>query len=459
MGYSCFGHCFHRFPLHTCWIRVLLIICSVLVVQEHFYLLLQRSQGQLLTANITALPTTHFRQSSIPLVPNDGLYKNASVTNTFHDVDRDGPSLALGELPGYTGWSRPTYTDVDEYFVQSIATSSESYSQSIIKSKRLTIILARNAPCAGGALWDTRAYGPSIVPGRVQDFRNGTYEVMFEFWDPGTYTVEIALSYSSPPTFDSFPLIEDHFYEGYQLNGFPLMFQVEANMGVEPSDLMPREAQERDEHLCQSVDLFYAKGSASPYPGRWRIVEKFIGTKVTLQRGKNNSYSERLARKASLAGYQLGKNSLGYAMDYFPVRCKLLSRTQGLKLLSKKHSIVNIVHIGDSNMRLQKELFEKVLNKTLSAGSVIRIHHLPLKGGLEVRLKDTILALEEMRSLDNLYVLFNSGLHDIHRMCDSRFVEKNTTPGNVAPKKITSNVIPPCHERYRQLLMDLGTSA
>ena len=58
----------------------------------------------------------------------------------------------------------------------------------------------------GGSLFYVRAYGPSIITGKVSDNGDGTYRAIFYPTDPGRYTVEVVLEFSEKPEFDTFPV-------------------------------------------------------------------------------------------------------------------------------------------------------------------------------------------------------------------------------------------------------------
>ena len=81
-----------------------------------------------------------------------------------------------------------------------------------------------------------RAYGPSVIPGRVTSHTGNSYILHFIPLDPGVYTVEAVLTFSNAPAMDRFPLPPKQLqpaYEGYLLPGFPLQITVTSP----PSDL------------------------------------------------------------------------------------------------------------------------------------------------------------------------------------------------------------------------------
>jgi hypothetical protein len=87
-------------------------------------------------------------------------------------------TLYPGELPGYTGWPRPTSTLAGFFRIvdDSYSSSANSpYSQPVVVGKNWTcsIHCSHKACRHGGSLFFIRAYGPAILPGLYTDHRNG----------------------------------------------------------------------------------------------------------------------------------------------------------------------------------------------------------------------------------------------------------------------------------------------
>jgi hypothetical protein len=216
-----------------------------------------------------------------------------------------------GELPGYTGWPRQA---------TSLAVSFE-----IVHPCNVNSIVGTNWTCSvhcsheachqGGSLFYLRAYGPAILPGLVEDHRNGTYDFTFLPLDKGGYTVEVVLTFSHPPPFSAFPLekFTEPVYESYMLPGFPLLVSV--GYGSSHSAIsFPAEPPP----MCTKSDILESGPYSAVENGRWVVKEKMIERSFSLSNHFHN---------VSLDGYQRGDNSLGFHMEYRPTKCSLLDET------------------------------------------------------------------------------------------------------------------------------------
>jgi hypothetical protein len=144
--------------------------------------------------------------------------------------------------------------------------------------------------------------------------------------------------------------------------------------------------------------------------GRWIVVKKNVDL----------SYSGY--QEPSFSGYQKGDNSLGIQMEYVPAHdCDILTEEEAynedtlftaLNITSLKPKTIKVILIGDSNIKKQRvggmHLF----------GGRLEITQVVTNGGLVERLPATKAALQELALEDKHFVvIFNSGLHDIAKLC------------------------------------------
>jgi len=105
-------------------------------------------------------------------------------------------SLTNGDLPGYTGWSRPFETLAGSFDAPMLLEEDEGP----VVGKNFTVRIQcntnsiSNGECQKGrSLFYVRAYGRTILPGRVTNYKNGTYDISIFAMDPGTYHLEVVL--------------------------------------------------------------------------------------------------------------------------------------------------------------------------------------------------------------------------------------------------------------------------
>jgi len=341
--------------------------------------------------------------------------KNSARSSSDHNK----LTLRPGDLPGYTGWARPSQTLVGWFELDRappVATTGHYWTVQVT---------CHHSKCSrGGSLLDVRAYGTSVLSGKVYDYGNGTYDIAVYFVDPGVYHVEVVLAFSQVASLDHFPLKQEPLYEGHLLPDFPLQVKVGSKAAV-------------SHRLCQSLDLVESSTTSAIESGRWVVVDK------TTRRRANDPDSD----KVSLQGYQSGMNSLGIQTEYRPSNCFLSDPKQAKKLLelSTKERQKHVIFIGDSNMQRQHQLFRKqYVNRD------IRSTYVSTKKGLALRLPKIRQALEELRARqspeEDFYVLFNSGLHDIAQLCSQRWTKERHTYIHESFS---------CTERYRQDLTEL----
>lgn len=305
--------------------------------------------------------------------------------------------LSYGDLPGYTGWARPEHTLAGHFSLPATAAVVTTAGQ----YWNLTLTCTNVQCLSGGALWDVRAYGPAILPGRVEDLHNGTYHVTVFFTDPGRYFLEVVLAFSNVPNIQAFPVTQDPFYEGYMVPGFPLEIRVDPPVSMHHRNKST---------LCQASEIQTTDPIAF---GRWRVTGRNIDSTSTNHRNQS----------ISLDGYRTGINSLGIRTEYQPLQCQLLNAMEIRDFITKKKK--HFVFIGDSNMQRQFQLFHNV-HHIIGTDQATFI---TMKGGVTQYMHE---AIEQLKSLQNrslpelfdYYILFNSGLHDIAQLCSQKWAKK-----------------------------------
>jgi len=364
-----------------------------------------------------------------------------TTTTTTTTTIISNRTLYPGELPGYTGWPRPSVTLVGHF--ELLVDSCRSVSE-VDTNWTCSVRCAHTACARGGSLFYARAYGPAILPGGITDHRNGTYTVTFFPMDQGRYTVELVLTFSTPPPFDAFPLpaFTEPVYEGYMLPSFP--FQ----LSVVPSS---REALEALLPPCTMSDMIEPSPTSALQRGRWVVAEKY----------SDQAFSTRLqqSENITLDGYQRGVHSLGIRMEYRPRNCALpptrlfaheptldACLQQESRRLQKKP--LHFLLVGDSNMRIQYEWY---MEKT-HVGSRVETFFLSTHWGVHTRMqaiKNFFLEQLLLDPPDTEYVLiFNSGLHDIAYLCSSAYFGLQIN--------LTSRGDARCGDLYRRSLMELA---
>jgi hypothetical protein len=443
-------------------ITVLIILCGV------WYLLLACSLSKWLP-----LPSPLPLQQQGISGDNKQTHTETQTQTQTHSTQ---PTLLPGELPGYTGWARPDRTLAGSFArmtttttttratpvtaVLSETTDSDSDSDSTIPPVvavagapyRMTLQCARTACLSGGALFYVRAYGPSIVTAfDIQDYGTGVYDVSLRPLDAGRYTVEVVLAFSQHAPYSDFPVpdAQEVAYEGYLVPGFPISIDVVESKHKHKLTSLPLP-------LCRLSDLVETSLTSATETGRWLVTEKVMDHLADYSRESEHT-------DVSLQKYQAGDNSLGVKLDYFPVECRLMtedvvysqetwqtcleSRSQKALSSSSSSSKIrqpHVVIIGDSNFRLQKEVFAKFL------GGALPVTYLKTQDGIVARLPEVKVALKELArdaADKDYYVLFNTGLHDIISLCTREYPywRKPTTSASAAEK---------CGVVYRRALVD-----
>lgn len=325
---------------------------------------------------------------------------------------RDENKLIIrpGELPGYTGWARPEYTMAPYYQIEQI-----DYEILAGSRWRAHINCPHKACLDARAHFHVRLYGPAVLSGLVHDYRNGSYSIHAWPIDPGLYTVEVVLAFSDAPEWKVFPLPiekDEPAYEGYMIPGFPCQLQVFESI---------KQIHNSSTGICTLEDLVTTGASEGPRSGpRWVVADK-VGSRNHIQAQKGRTKS------LSLKGYQSGANSLGIFMEYRPRACSLLSlplgelRNPNGCLVATKEQPLHFIFVGDSVTRLQKEVFENLVGPS----DLVQVTHISIKTGLTLVLSNVTERLTAMMQTaptnERRFLFFNSGLHDIHRLCTQKW--------------------------------------
>ena len=334
------------------------------------------------------------------------------------EADPKPTPLVWGDLPGYTGWPRPP-TTLASGFVTTIEQSQVHH-----VGQNVTFVV--HHPQSQDSLFYARAYGPAILPGRVLHRGDGTHAISFgQVVDPGTYTVEVVLTYSRRPSRRP-PSTDEPAYEGWLLPGFPRKFTVTPTSPFRNHDqsAVPRRP-------CHWTDFSR---------GRWVVTERLVDRAWSPAAAGVSAEMDRPT-------YSRGMQTLGFVADYRIRDCEylsndersreaLLTALQGSNLPQRP---LEFVFVGDSNTRIQAQLFRESFG--------VPVTYIATNGGL-VREWDRIEAeLKALRGNEtNRFVLFNTGLHSIFELCDwGRDGRRRETLPN-----LTSDFS--CHETYREYL-------
>ena len=373
----------------------------------------------------------------VPLSPiADAVPTNASSNSSF-DKDpishQQYPSIGLGELPGYTGWARPSYTDAPLYEIESV-TPAPHFAHDTI-----TIIVHCLSPrCSTffSALFYVRMYGPAILTGKVTSVSKGKYRIEFLPRDVGSYWIEVVLTFSKGEDIGNFPISEskaipkssDPSYEGHLLPGFPFAVDV-TDDGL---------ANSHTNRLCGADDLRIESLDDGLRVARWKVLDKV-----------NSVHYGRSGNKViNLSGYQDGRNSLGIWADYQPTNCNLIQAPHRSidECVSNRRAgkILHFVFVGDSVLRLQVEMMMPLVHTPSVKTTKIATH-----GGIIQTIHNVTSTLEELNfEQEDVVILFNSGLHDIGKFCRRR-IAINSSGYLSDPSEYA------CIDEYQEKLADL----
>ena len=370
-------------------------------------------------------------------------------------------------------------------------------------------------------LFFTRAYGPSVISGIIlpsqQQQSNGSnddhtdYMVQFRFLDPGIYTVEVVITFSNTVSFDRYPLRENEDeepnYEGYMLPEFPLQVQVVGSGdGSQVSSPTPTTI----DRLCSFSELTEQSSSSDALSkARWKVKSK-----SNMQVDEKYATSSTIDLPISSDGYKRNIHSTGIQMTYEYTNCTLISKSafskrQGnnnpfyqcatnnrrsgggsssvsdnggghrqlqesnTKKTKTKQQLI-VIFIGDSVMRIQKNMFDGYLKNIDS--DIITIKTIMIELYTGYRRCEKLVGPNVQKSLQDIKkeynigdgpankdsstkvaILFNTGLHDIHRLCGQEFTKDRLEylPTNDDAKRV--DLIKgtfKCIDEYKSILQD-----
>ena len=381
-------------------------------------------------------------------------------------------SLTPVEMPGYTGWGRPEFTLAG--FMELLGSSNGESQWTVEAGKQWEQcfqcsghpLCVRHSPTPTqenhNSWFYVRAYGPSVITGRVEvvdsyprDVKTGSsssknwmYRVVLEPFDPGTYLVEVVVTFSEPPSLDYFPL-ERHekearlqqstsqikaftqrevhkLYEGYMIKGFPRILEVVPYRSKENSKNSLSQTS-----ICDIEHLIVTGVNDGMSQGRWKVTDMVRQAHHTQKASELNQVSHM--------DYQYSWNSIGVAMDFEFRDCRLLplpsetlnpfracSHTENNGLRSQPD--LHIIMIGDSVMRWQHDL---LVNNIIRGISTIQVDFYEIYGGYFLtqlvngpKLRPI---LSRPSSAKKRVILFNTGLHDIHRLCAPEYATERRT--------------------------------
>jgi hypothetical protein len=397
---------------------------------------------------------------------------SSSLTNAADATAKMSMYLRPGDLPGYTGWARPSNT-----LAGSFAITHCDGAGIIQQNWTCTVHCHHHAQCQhGGSLFFVRAYGPAILPGLVTDRGNGTYDVIFLPFDPGLYTIEVVLAFSSHPPWSDFPVEHEPAYEGYLLPGFPLQVSVGVDQQDDNSNhnnmLAPNAAMSRSKTKLRSCNISMLTETSTHSAlalGRW-VVRK-INMQDPYVANQTSSSQE-----ATLERYQMGETSLGIDMEYVPTGCSLMParaikdpRTldscqerspeyNNDRNTTTTNRSLHVIFIGDSNFRLQQDMFDRFF------GQKLKTTRITTEGGLVVTLPNIQKRLQELAVAatestgpsairTDYFVIFNAGLHDLDKLCQKSWQKyRAQLIHNVSDSDFS------CLQLYRESLTELVTA-
>ena len=343
-------------------------------------------------------------------------------------------------------------------------------------------------------LFYLRAYGPSVIAGKFMNGDGGDYVLQFHFLDPGVYTVEAIMTFSNTPSFDQYPLRSDihtnePYYEGYSLPGFPLQVRVssssdsssfsssssfDSSLSSSHSQLQPQqEVEDAQQRYCSSFELTEQSSSSALRKARWKVKSKTNMPGYT---------SGTIDYPISEDGYKHNIHSIGIQMTYEYTNCTLLpksvfSKRQGKnnpfyqcggassgsdqqQQQQKRKKKLIVIYIGDSVMRIQRNMFDgyiKSLDKDVITVKTVMIElytgYRRCEKLVGPNIRTSLQELEQQYANDDMVILFNTGLHDIHRLCGQEFAKDRYEYLTDKKAELTLGTFQ-CVEEYRTLLQE-----
>ena len=282
-----------------------------------------------------------------------------------------------------------------------------------------------------------RAFGPAILTGTVVSVGSGALRISLLPSLAGVYSVQAIVTYSAPVPADLFPLsthqLPAPYYEGYMLRDFPL------DLIVDSSSIEANAYAQSDP--CKVEDLTFL----APDAALWKRAFWAVNTV-----NSHLPFSIQHSRNVTLQGYQSGRHSLGFSASYrYGSGCALLDITSATATCAPQHKqqVIHVLMVGDSVMRLQYDYLVEHLDPQR-----FQISFVELYGGYWLCKRKTGPFITELLSYSaeakDTVLLFNTGMHDIHRLCGHSFDEERPTYLNATELTL------PCTTVYRNALRD-----
>lgn len=369
----------------------------------------------------------------------------------------DSSAIPPGGLPAYTGWARPEKTLARYFSILSVSESFFAEKRTPIHEFIVTVQCRGHRDCKpsrntfkGSSSFFLRAYGPAVLPGTVTSSSCNEmscfYEFRFRFVDPGLYTIEAVLTFSNPPPIQTFPLDENQqepAYEGYLLPEFPLLKSVVIYNG-DGQQTAPAS-------YCTREDILEESSQSAREKARWKVTGKV----------NDPSYSSKTENSllVSKIGYKNNVNSLGIHMEYqYNNACQILPASLALaadRCAASKP--IHIIYIGDSVIRVQNDILKDLLKESSDIANTVEFSFYSLHGGYRknkilgpTSVANIVQEAAQEESNKHVAILFNTGLHDIHRLCGSEWRQERHT-------YVSSN-FKSCLEEYKGVLHDFQTA-
>ncbi|MGK3752127.1 MAG: hypothetical protein ACI8RD_004431, partial [Bacillariaceae sp.] len=251
------------------------------------------------------------------------------------------------------------------------------------------------------------------------------------------------------------------------------------------SEIIQTQEQEQEQEqtvLCKYDDLIETSSTSAMKKARWVVTDKVMD-KEYYSKTMNSTIVSKIGY------YDTNVNSLGINMEYkyinTPPNCILIPESafdknlhdnqrafsqcggSGSTTTSTKKKMMHIIYIGDSVLRIQNNMLEKLLKGgsiSSTTTTKVQFHFLSLHGGYRLNqilgpsnvtqfLKDIGGPNDDDDDGDDSIkvILFNTGLHDIHRLCGSEFSNERKEYLDMGSSSFS------CVDEYRALLKDFAT--
>ena len=442
---------FKRFML------ILAVACSMMVfcrpggttTTRSFLRQQNRLQQQQQQVQVQQELNSHIAMSATPI--------STKTTTTTTTTTTPSMALTIGDLPGYTGFGRASSTTAPWYRVVYPRTMEAQ-----VGIPYQFHIVCQHVACQDlSAVFYMRAYGPTLLTGTLQriikhdgiSIHSTTttttttyYEATLVFFEPGNYVLEVVLSFSHVFSIDKYPITTtEPLYEGYLLPHMPSiltvvgssLFSYNNNNHTEPASWK----------ACQSQDIYETSPTSALERGTWSLQSKVSSHgafPIPTKDMDNNTFFQR---------YKEGTNSVGFRMRYRAVGCNLRPMQELVQDMLALDDVdrIHVVMMGDSNMAAQYKLLRSLLGRRVKS-TIIRTND-----GLHVRLPEIRHDLDQLlrsnkdknnnSTKTKFYFLFNAGLHEIARLCSSRFTGSRRATISIPDDEEFS-----CIDEYRKSL-------